>query len=465
MTNKDLARSVPAILLKPVRKTLLAFGAGAFCVAPFAPGQITNIDDLKSILTKDKPEVSAQARPSSITAPLIPTPTASAPLSGATGGTEHPKAFYANEGPWGKLRCAYIYLEAPKNLVDSFPLPSTRPRWTFLERDLPNLPALFKRAGLSDAFIAVLLDSKSIVHDSDGRIHLFPPLPDLEAINAESRAIIYTELANYPENEFHSDPVLIVGQTVEEWYRTSKLRPEIIAKIAQLSYKRGETIAFSDVALLLNYAASDSEARLIFKAFTRTRALMVQLEVDQNTKVEQIVNYWSLGLGLRRKDLEPLVQSIIDTDGIEALPLSHLLPPLSRKLLYTYPGLDMARHGVLPDCHWSSLNFFNFEPHEYLLDSRLATSSVLENFEPVEPPYKYGDVLFFLSNTTGDAFHSCVHLADGIVYTKNGRNLLAPWVLMRLEDVKKVYLYKGDGRVQAYRRKEFNPGGSGVSSQ
>jgi hypothetical protein len=63
--------------------------------------------------------------------------------------------------------------------------------------------------------------------------------------------------------------------------------------------------------------------------------------------------------------------------------------------------------------------------------------------------------LFFLDNTTGDAFHSCVHLADNIVYTKNGRNILSPWVIMRLEDVKKVYLYKGNGRVQGFRRKDI----------
>jgi hypothetical protein len=132
----------------------------------------------------------------------------------------------------------------------------------------------------------------------------------------------------------------------------------------------------------------------------------------------------------------------------------HILPALVRKLLYTYPGLDMAKYGIMPDCHWTSLNFFNFEPHQYLLDARLATSQVLEQFTPVEPPYQYGDILFFLDNTTGDAYHSCVHLADNIVYTKNGRNLLSPWLLMRLDDVKKVYLYKGNGRVQGFRRKD-----------
>ncbi|TDU81045.1 hypothetical protein EI77_00347 [Prosthecobacter fusiformis] len=406
--------------------------------APLVHGQINDLNDLRQLLSQNERTTTSTG----VATPAV---------------VQNPNTFYTSPGPWGKLRCSYIYLEAPKSLVDSFPLPNTRPRWTFPEEALPKLPDFFRKASLSEALITLLLDPSQVVKEN-GYAHLFPPLPDLEAISAETRAIIYTELSKYPPNEFCVDPVLIVGQTVAEWYRTSKLRPGIISKIEQLSYKRGDTIAFSDVGAILNYAESDSEARAIFKAFTRTRSLMVKVEVDHNTNVDELVSYWTLGMGLRRKDIEPLVQSIIDTDGVEALPLSHLLPSLVRKLMYTYPGLDLAKHGMLPDCHWTSLNFFNYEPHEYLLDSRLATSAVLENFEPVEPPYKYGDVLFFLSNSTGDAFHSCVHLADGIVFTKNGRNLLSPWLLMKLEDVSKIYLYRGDGRIQGFRRK--NPDAS-----
>lgn len=421
---------------------------GRFCAALTLPllgaasalGQINDISDLRQLLTQGgSTAVKSGAGNQPGTAPA---------------GT-NPNIFYATPGPWGKLRCAYIYLEAPKTLVDNFPLPHTRPRWSFSEEMLPSLPEFFRKAGLPQALITLLLDTNQVVKEN-GYVHLFPPLPDLEAIPPDSRSVIYTELSKYTPNEFCVDPVLIVGQTVQEWYRTSKLRPEIVSKIEQMSYKRGDTIAFSDVAAVLNYAQSDSEARAIFKAFTRTRALMIKVEVDHNTNVDELVSYWTLGIGLRRKDIEPLVQSIIDTDGVEALPLSHILPSLVRKLMYTYPGLDLAKHGMLPDCHWTSLNFFNYEPHEYLLDSRLATSAVLENFTPVEPPYKYGDVLFFLNTSTGDAFHSCVHLADNIVFTKNGRNLLSPWVLMKLEDVKKIYLYRGDGRIQGFRRKDPN---------
>lgn len=377
------------------------------------------------------------------------------PIPSAPAKPSSNSVFEANVGPWGRLLCAYIYLEAPYSLIDNFPLPSPTPRWTFPAERLPELPKLFADAGLSQSFIDVLLSPKQVVKEG-ALVHLLPPITELENLSPQVRAAIYTELAKYPENEYQADPVLIFGATVDEWYKGSKLRPELVSKIKQLSYSRGETIAFSDIPILLNYAQSDAEARTIFKACTRTRNLMIRLKLDKNTDAEELIKYWSFGVGIRRKDLEPMVQSIIELDGVDDLGLAHILPALPRKLLYTYPGMDMAKHGVLPDCHWTSLNFFNYDPHEYLLDSRLATSQVLEQFTPVEPPYQFGDILFFLDDKTGDAFHSCVHLADNIVFTKNGRNLLSPWVLLRLDDVKKIYLYKGSGHVQGFRRKDID---------
>ncbi len=396
--------------------------------------QITRAEDLSVIL-------------SGLASNQTPTAAATAPAS-------DPSVFDTAPGPWGQLKCAYVYLEAPASLIEEFPLPSPIPRWTFPASSLYSLPAFLTKAGLSESLIATILAPKNLIKEGPF-VHLLPPLAELEGLTPKTRAEIYTELAKYPENEYQADPVLIIGTTVEEWYKGSKLRPEIISKIKQLSYTRGEATAFSDIPVLLNYAQSDSEARAIFKACTRTRTLMIRLKLDRNSNAEEVIKYWSFGTGIRRKDLEPMVRSVIELDGVDDLGLVHILPALARKLLYTYPGLDMAKHGVMPDCHWTSLNFFNYEPHQYLLDARLATSQVLEQFTPVEPPYQFADVLFFLDNTTGDAFHSCVHLADNIVFTKNGRNILSPWVMMRLDDVKKIYLYKGDGRVQGFRRKDI----------
>jgi hypothetical protein len=359
--------------------------------------------------------------------------------------------FYANPGPWGKLKCFYIYIEAPQGMVDKFPLPFTKPRWSFAESQLADLPQLFKKAGLPEKMQADLLLPLN-TSKSNGMLNLFPNLADLEAMTPAMREVIYPVLAKNPTNDYHTDPVLMTTETVDEWYRTSKLRPELVEKIKQMSYHRGGALAFSDLSALMNYAKSDSEARYMFKSFTRTRSLMVHLELADMTDLAPLLDYWTIGVGIRRKDIEPIMQSVMDTNGVDTLGLTHILPALPRKLLYTYPGEELSRHGLLPDCHWTSLNFYNYEPHEYLLNSQLATSSVLEKFNPVNPPYRYGDILFFLDTANGDAFHSCVYLADDIVFTKNGPSLATPYVFSTMQDMLAFYPSSEKISLTYYRR-------------
>jgi hypothetical protein len=377
---------------------------------------------------------------------------ADAPSSAASGAEEQPSVFYAKPGPWGKLRCFYIYLEAPQSLVDEYPMPSPKPRWSFPESTEAQLPKYFQDVGLSESFREALLKPANR-SKMDGMIHLFPPVAELEAMTPAARSLVYGELRKFPGNQYQTEPVWITTDTVEEFYRTSKLRPELIGKICQMSYRYGNCLAFSDLNALLSFADSDSEARLIFKTFTRTRSLMVHLELPSGTDVDPLLDYWSLAAGLRLKDVEPIMQSILDTRGVERLGLTHILPPLARKLLYTYPSPEFALQGIQPDCHWTSLNFFNHTPQNHVLSERLAASAVLQKFTPVKAPYRYGDILFYLDSEKGSAEHSCVYLADDMVFTKNGRNALQPWVILKMDDVSKLYLHDKVTRVQAYRYK------------
>lgn len=339
-------------------------------------------------------------------------------------------------------------------MVESYPLPNTAPRWSFPEIEAPRLGALFTTLGLSSNFVQTLNQPGLQIREG-GWIHLFPPAALVESLAADVRARLYIQLGKYPVNEFHQDPVLILSDTIDEWYKSSRLRPEIVDKIKALSYRRGETWAFSDLPILLTYAENETEARGIFKAFTRTRTYLVKLNVTPDLDVAQIRDYWSIGgRSFRLKALEPLLASIQETGQPVDLDITHIIPALPRKLIYNYPGTQSAAKGIMPDCHWTSLNFFNYEPHEYLLDPRLATNRVLEDYVPVSAPYTYGDILFFLRAADGDAFHSCLYLADDLVFTKNGRNQLSPWIISTIEDVSRVYLSITEGRIQAYRRKD-----------
>ena len=109
-------------------------------------------------------------------------------------------------------------------------------------------------------------------------------------------------------------------------------------------------------------------------------------------------------------------------------------------------------HGRMPDCHWSSLNFFNHEPREYFHNTRLAAYHVRERYEKVAGPYHYGDVLVF-SQPNGDAYHSCVYLAGDLVFTKNGENAATPWIMTQLRDLQAVYVEGKGNSIVAYRHR------------
>jgi hypothetical protein len=124
-------------------------------------------------------------------------------------------------------------------------------------------------------------------------------------------------------------------------------------------------------------------------------------------------------------------------------------------LLYTYPGAEFYREGAMPDCHWTSLNFFRFDSQPHLADERLAATCFRDQYVMVQPPYQFGDVIAFMDSDFKVTFHSCVYLADDLVLTKNGRHILRPWVISKLSDVERSYFLNATPRLQGLRDKRL----------
>ena len=355
----------------------------------------------------------------------------------------------AKPGPWGQLESSPIYLEAPDFLLASVPKPNSVPHWSFVGMDATALRALFKRAGLPATMQERLFDPTRCTQQ-DGVLTLYPLVPDLEAMTPEMRGIVYPELAKTPLNEFHHDPIFIPGGNLDEWLRDTDLTDEIKGLIRKMTYRRGRALAFSDLRTLLNHAHTEAEVQHIFKTATRTRTLVVNIKIPADSDPKAIAAYWTGGRA--DSDILPLLASVAERPCGTTLDITHLLPPLARRRLYTYPTPDLATRGRMPDCHWTALNFFSRSPQDYYLDTRLASRRVIENYATIAPPYRFGDVLFF-NNAAGETIHSCVFIADDIVYTKNGENSLTPWMLMRLGDVQDIYLSTPASTMQGYREK------------
>ena len=379
-------------------------------------------------------------------------PAADSPASASSGADERSGRLYkCHPGPWGDLEYYYIYLQAPAALVARFPMPNSVPKWSFPGWSIEQIRALFDKAELSKVFQEKMMDPNRVVNE-ENVISVFPPLAELEGMTDAQRTTIYEQLSQYDDNEFYKEPVLLTSNDFDDWLRGTNIRPSLAAKIQKYLYKRNDVLMLSDLAALLNYMQSDQEARDFQQFMTRTRAVMVRLQLHSGADLKGLSAYWG-DHGQRNQDIQPLLEASANTEGVSSIDVTHLLPPLVRKNLYSYPTVDMALLGRIPDCHWSSLNFFNTHPKDYYLNTRLAAEQVVDNYEKVSEPYQFGDVLMFVDPKSGSAVHSCTFIADDIVYTKNGENLVTPWVLMKLNEVKRQYFFSMDGVVQGYRLK------------
>lgn len=352
-------------------------------------------------------------------------------------------------GAWGRVQWHYIYLEAPEWIVDDYPTPNTQPTWCFPGAKVEKLKAFLIQTGIAESKVSEWLNDPRVITKGPEAITLFPSVADVEALSSSARSVIYQELARSPQNEFHANPVNILDRNVGDWLGRRKIRPELREIIERLTYLRGDLLCFSDVPALLSRATDTEEVADLVKLCTRTRGIMAYLQVGTDDDLEALTKYWSAGF--RRKDVLPMLESVSQLPGGGRMGFSHLLPAMPRKLIYTYPSLDMATTGRLPDCHWTTLNFFNYRSQNVFLDLRLATTRVLKGYEKVQPPYAFGDALIFL-NKAGDAIHSCTYLCDDLVFSKNGETLTAPWVISRISDVERIYNHLELGGVQGYRR-------------
>ena len=348
----------------------------------------------------------------------------------------------------GELRARTIYLEAPDYLVALMDKPNSKERWVFAGATEASLHALLERAGLPEPLKTRLL-APGTRFEQDGAIIIFPSPEDLLSLTQPMREVIYPELAKSELNEFHQNPVFIIGGDIDDWLRQSRLGERQKDAFRRMVWRRGKALAFSDVRTLLAISETPEEAQQVFRTLTRTRSLLVELRLPTASDLASLSDYWGSGFG--DADSLPLLRAAVVRGSVAQVGLINVLPSLGRRRLYTYPTLDQAPNGRFPDCHWTSLNFFNNAPHSYYLDTRLAAGVLEQQYEKVGAPYRFGDVFAYV--TDDSIIHSCVFIAEDIVFTKNGENVLAPWVLQRLEDVAAIYQPDDSVRVQGYRLK------------
>lgn len=353
-------------------------------------------------------------------------------------------------GPWGRLESSRILIEPPEDFVPSFYTTPQPLRWTFAGYTDAALAAVWQQAGLSPAQ-RQSLDHPSRRENSANGIILHPETELVLGLSPDARAKIYTALAVFPQNVPQFDPFRGGAGSSEDWFQDSTMPADVIALTKRLFYRRGEVILFSDHDLVLPLLADPVERAHYIKVLSRKSALLVKLHVRHDSDIDALASYW--GQGRRSKDVKPLIQSLAQRPDGGVIDLVHLLPAFARALLYTYPLPSSRPSDVARDCHWTSLNFFHTHPDDRFKNLEFVQETIMNDYYPTSGTPAMGDIVMLL-RSGGQGVHSCVYVADDIVFTKNGASFSTPWQLARLENVVAFYSLIEPLEVRRYRARE-----------
>jgi hypothetical protein len=339
-----------------------------------------------------------------------------------------------SKGSWGQLETNSVLIEPPASLLNLASIPSIATFWYFDTTDSDTVARLFESVDLDSTQRQTLLNREAWRIESDG---IEVPITKSLALSlsVDARRQIYGKLARFRGKNSQLITFGFRGE-IAEWFAQSEISQSTLERVKPLIYQQGTSLQFSDLPLVIDDIPTMRERLALVRALARTRTQMARIRIMPDSDHLSLAKYWSTGRDPSR--IESLLNSVPRIDGGYPLDIIHLLPNFARRLLYTYPELLAPEQVAIRDCHWTSLNFIKPE-----IDDSLASMTEVQRqyqigyYHTSEPPH-FGDILLFVQ-PDGTVLHSCVHIADSLVFTKNGTSLANPWILMQLPDVMALY--------------------------
>ncbi|MFT5471107.1 MAG: hypothetical protein ACI8UO_006240 [Verrucomicrobiales bacterium] len=337
------------------------------------------------------------------------------------------------KAPWGTIESYDIFLQPPDSVVNLLERPSRETEWHFFGQTHESIDRILDQVGLIPASHPELARAKRLSHGA--HMVLLPSDDTVANLAPESRRVLCRELASYEDNYYQRHPVVFEHGDIKSWFENSELRPDLLPLIEQLSWPDGPDRYLTDVPFLLGYAKSAAEEQMMLRAVSQRRTTIARLKLTKESDLATITNYWSAGA--KAKDVLPLLESIARNPEVERLDLAHLLPPTPRKHLNLFPILEDGRRGRFPDAYWTALNFLNFYPAPIYQDTSTVDTYVRQRYRPLDQreSFQFGDLILVIRQANNRAVHSCVYLADNLVYTKNGSQIFEPWVVQTIGDM------------------------------
>lgn len=352
--------------------------------------------------------------------------------------------------PWGRLLTESIIMERPDGLFsDPDVYFETGLPWRFGKSPKETVTKLLQEAGLPSAPRAWLLDGANWQLQGD-EIVVVPPSELLFNLTADSRACIYSFLAQIPGNRFKNDPFKIATNLAPMWFEDAGVSVETERLIRSLTYRRGPMVCFSDLGLLADRIPT-TERRAVLKALSRLPAQRAFLRIEHGDDLGAVANYWAAAG--RMPDMLPLLDSLRHSPDGGRVDLAYLLPRFCRERLYTFPDHATQLDAGAVDCFWTALNFFRYPPEQRFIDVASRMGYLRDQYEVHVGEPALGDIMAFY-NTKDEPVHACVYIAGDLVFTKNGATVFSPWLLMSYRDMLAYYSVDAEPKMRVLRARK-----------
>ncbi|MBE3098453.1 MAG: hypothetical protein IMZ44_15170 [Planctomycetes bacterium] len=354
-------------------------------------------------------------------------------------------------GPWGELEYVPISITPPTEFMAEMEMSGDVRPWWFPGMTADQVRAYFERLELTPEQKSRLLAGLSPAPQVNGFV-ITPDPEVVKTLSPEARRRLYRRLSAYNQNVPQVNAFRITPSEYEQRLMKAAIPEAARQLVRQLTYHEDRYDFFADLPLVLPLVAEEESRVQLLKMLARQTSALVRLRVRQDTAVGPLAEYW--GRGGRTKELRPLLESLANVSGGQAIDIVHLLPGFARRRIYTYPRPSNVPLAANQDCHWTSLNFFNDLPDDRFLNTQTVTDVIERDYYPVYGSRLLGDIVLVAVNG-GSIIHSAVYIANDIVFTKNGSRWSAPWMFMRLDDVKGFYPRDGAISIQFIRRNDL----------
>ena len=379
---------------------------------------------------------------------------ASRPPAAAAAASASPRVVTAKPGPWGHMEYIPMSIDLPDEFV-FVPPPDHPPiRWFFQGYTKDKVIGLLRTSGLAEGQIDKLLQKASWSEETEGT-SVEPGDELILDISPATREKLYTVLVEFPQNNRQIDPIWFRTGQVDERMEDSGLLPSSVELLKSLLYPHGSSLLlFADFEPAVRRLPDEHERRQFMKTVSRKETLLARVKIDADTDVESLANYW--GVGGRRKDLVPFLNSLRRIEKGCKLNIVYLLPHFARDRLYNHPYTPADPAGKKQDCFWSAFNLFNETTDDRFCNMDFVGQAIKTDYYSILEPTQLGD-LVFLTTHADTVVHAAAFLADDIVFTKNGESYTQPWILMHLDDMVNTYAVRhpvsGPLKVLYYRKK------------